>query len=275
MKRFILMAIAAIFLLSCNKEAGNPFDSPKGTIQSSPDANDFSIHEIRYYDSLGILHNQILASFQKVSGPNNRQTPENFRQFVSEYMKDKEHHAINSATDLPSQKVLEIIKHYLRNDFGTIKNPAVETCLKSIFDEVKATKSFDTVQYKEGMFMLENKIREDKKLRPLDKDMLLATTAIARHSGCYWLDFYANQTEKIQTGRIKIFDKLVKAVGVTLADATAIAYEYFSNRPVDGWVEDAAWFSEIGYWSIDHLQNGDTYKWIFSTPFYSNDLRIN
>lgn len=256
MKRFILMAIGTILFFSCNKDTENHFAAAKGTTQSSADAHGFSFHKPGFYDSLGILHNQVLASFRKVSGQNNKQTPEHFRQFLSEYMRNKKHRTINSATNLPPEKVLDIIKHYLRNDFGTIKNPKVEAYLRSIFDQVKATESFDTVLYKEDMFLIENKIRKDKKLLPPDKNMLLATVAIARHSGCYWLDFYANQTETMPNGRIKLFDKLVKAVGVTLADATAIAYDYFSNRPVDEWVEDAADFSELGYWSIEYILNG-------------------
>lgn len=256
MKRFILMAVAAILFFSCNKEAENPFAEAKETTQSSVDAYDFSFHKPGFYDSLGILHNQILASFQKVSGQNNKQNPEHFRQFLSEYMRNKKHSTINSATNLPPEKVLDVIKRYLKNDFGTIENPEMEACLRSIFDQVKATESFDTVLYKEGMILIENKIREDKKLLPPDKNMLLATAAVARHSGCYWLDFYANQTEKITYGRIKLFDKLIKAVGVTLADATAVAYDYFSNRPVDEWVEDAADFSELGYWSIEYVLKG-------------------
>jgi hypothetical protein len=66
--------------------------------------------------------------------------------------------------------------------------------------------------------------------------MLLATAAIARHSGCYWLDLYAKQNRKFPNSRLGIFKKLLRAIGVTLADATAIAYDYFSNRPMDEWV---------------------------------------
>lgn len=42
----------------------------------------------------------------------------------------------------------------------------------------------------------------------------------------------------------------------TLTDATDVGYDCFSNTPVDEWVEDAACFSELGYWGIEYILNG-------------------
>lgn len=260
MKRMILTAIATIFFFSCNKNPGSPAGKTKAKIQSSSDAHDFSFHGTRYYDSLGMLHNQILASFQKVSNGNRPRTPEHFRQFLSKYMREKTGKTIELPTNMPPEKVLEIIKRFLKGDFGTTDKPEVESYLQGIFDRVTATNSFDTVLYKQHFLELENQIRTDKCLCFSDKNMLLATAAIARHSGCYWLNFYENQNANSQNSRLGVFKKLLKAIGVTLADATGVAYNYFSNKPMDEWVENAAWFSEVGYWSIDHLQNGDSYK---------------
>jgi hypothetical protein len=260
MKSLFLIALITMALFSCNKGKNSYFTKDKkATIQPS-EAQDFSFHNARYYDSLGILHNQILASFQKVSGKESRQTPEDFLRFLSDYMSNKKSKMIGQPNNLPSEKVLDIIKRYLKKDFGTIDNPEVEHYLRTIFDRVTATKNFNTVLYSQRIQELENQIRIDKSLCPPDKNMLLATASISRHSGCYWLDFYANQNENFQNSRLGILKKLLKAIGVTLADATGVAYDYFSNQPVDEWAENAAWFSEVGYWSIDHLQNGDTYK---------------
>lgn len=254
------MAVAALLFFSCNKEVENHYTAAKGTTQSSVDTHDFSLHKPRFYDSLGILHNQILANFHKIFGKNNPGTPNHFRQFLSEYMREKKDEKIVAPINLPPEKALDIIKRYLKNDFGTIGNPEVEHCLRDIFNTVKETRNFDTILYKQRLFRLEKQIKLDEKLRPDEKNMLLATAAIARHSGCYWLDFYKNQDENLQNSRIGLFKKLLKAVGVTLADATAIAYDYFSDRPLNEWVENAAWFSELGYWSIDYLLNGYTYN---------------
>lgn len=246
MKRFILMAIATTLFLSCNKESNK-------TTQSSSTSKVTVIHDAHFYDSLGLLHNQILASLHLASAGKQPQTTEGFQRFLADYMKKKQSGSTISTNNLPPEKVIDIIKHYLRNDFGTIKNPEVESYLRSIFDQVKATESFDTVFYKESIHRIENEIRWDKKLPAVAKHMLLATAAIAKHSGSYWLHFYNNQTDEMSRHRLNIFDKLVKAIGVTLADATAIAYDYLSNRPADEWVEDAANFSELGYWSIEYI----------------------
>lgn len=260
MKRITLMAIATTLFFSCHKEAENHSAKSKVTTQPSTDANDFSFHRPRFYDSMGMLHNQILAAFQKVYNRENQQTPENFQHFLSDYMSDKQSKMSEQPNHLPSEEVLNIIKRYLKKDFGTIENPEVEHYLRTIFDRITVTNSFDTALYSQRIQELENQIRIDKSLRPPDKNMLLATTSVARHSGCWWLDFYESQNENFQNSRLGILKKLLKAIGITLADATGIAYDYFSNRPVNEWTENAAWFSEVGYWSIDHLQNGDTYK---------------
>jgi hypothetical protein len=158
----ILMAIAAILLFSCNKELENRVEKTKVTIQLSSGTHDFSIHSTRYYDSLGMLHNQTLASFHRASNGNSPQTPDHFRQFLSEYMQEKRGKTVVVPTSLPSEKVLEIIKRFLKGDFGTTGKPEVESSLQAIFDEVTATNSFDTVLYKQHIQEVEIKFGQIK-----------------------------------------------------------------------------------------------------------------
>lgn len=261
MKTTMLFLAAALTLYSCGKD--NRSVRQDGILTTSisgkatrkiKETSYRHIQSMNAYDSMGRLHNLILDSLRKFIRKTQDVSLLDERHYIAYYFKKYMHIDVRASLEsLPPSKTVNIIKNYESVIFSHQMAAPTRGYLHDIFDAVKATDSFNPDVIRQRILPIEAGILNDHSLPNGDKNMLLTTTAIVRHSAEYWLPKFKNAWQEGQAMPFGFFKNLLTGAGVILADGCAAAYLYFTVRPINNWVSGAAWFSELGYWSMQHI----------------------
>lgn len=221
-KLIILAAGITVMLAACNKEKpASPKVAPAkviSTLSIRAANNDRAANPLNPYDSIGVIHNQVMDVTCDYIQKTGDTTGASIRTQVAAFFKNRYGADIGNG-------LIEMGKHFTEEFPGRqftdvpegVFNNATEKYLNRIIAAIQSVKDVNGYDnFKTAVLDVENEVTKDRRLLPAEQKHILIVSAVARYSMSYWLQKVDTSSDEAYP--MGFFHNLWKAINVAAAD---------------------------------------------------------
>lgn len=197
------------------------------------------------YDRAGAIHNMGLKAVMDYVANTGDTTRSGKDAFLKDYF--KAHFSVSLSSNHSHKLEAAIFKDYKAVLYSGKISERGKELLGFMVGILEGLKRIDNYPSYKKQFVALEQIIASEHLLDKEKEMLLSTASVFRHSGYYWMDFYQNN-ETVETWGI--LRKIAGFITGVAADATSWFYYGFTSASFYERVEDTISMSECcGYYT--------------------------